>query len=322
MIPGLIALLVLLLVGFAVFLVVSNRSGAVQNQTTKLMQGYRDTGSQHSNSSQKKRGIKVLEERKDDGPSSSSSNTLTLEKRLRYGRIVVPVFVVHACTVIVSLIGFSIAVLLDGNVILKTIGLTFGPLVTNWYINRRMTKRQDRFDADYPTFLMQITSLLKTGMNTMSAIEEAALSLEEGSLVREEVLLMLERLRYGVSEEKSIGAFGEDIHHSEIELFIQAVILSRRLGGNLSDTLERLSKSVRKRQTYRQQARGAVGMQRGSIYFILAIMIFMETYIYWIFPEGVVMALYDPIGWLVWQGGIMFIYGGMIWVNQVTKIKV
>jgi Flp pilus assembly protein TadB len=318
----LITVLIFFLVGFAIFLVISNRSGGVQSQTSKLMQGQRNTGSARSEGSEKKRGIKVLEERKDQGPSSASSNVLTLEKRLRYGRLNVPVFVVHLCTIIVSLIGFSLAVLLDGNFILKSMGLSFGPLTTGWYINRRIQKRQDKFDADYPTFLMQITSLLKTGMNTMSAIEEAAHSLEDSSLVREEVLLMLERLRYGVSEEKSIGAFGEDVMHSEIELFIQAVILSRRLGGNLSDTLERLSKSVRKRQTYRQQARGAVGMQRGSIYFILCIMVFLETYIWWIFPEGVVPALYDPIGWLVWQGGLAIIYAGVYWVNQVTKIKV
>jgi tight adherence protein B len=320
MIVGIIALLVFLLVGFAVFLVVSNRSGGVQQQASQLMQGQRNGGSARDGTV-KKSGLKVLEERKDEG-TGASNNTITLEKRLRYARLTVPVFVIHACTIIVSLIGFAIAVLMEGNLILKMIGLSFGPLVTGWFINRRVQKRQDKFDADYPTFLMQITSLLKTGMNTMTAIEEAALSLEDNSLVREEVLLMLERLRYGVSEEKSIGAFGEDVLHSEIELFIQAVILSRRLGGNLSDTLERLSKSVRKRQTYRQQARGAVGMQRGSIYFILAIMVFLEFYIWKVFPEGVVPALYDPIGWMVWQVGLLFIYMGMLWVNQITKIKV
>ena len=133
---------------------------------------------------------------------------------------------------------------------------------------------------------------------------------------------MLERLRFGVSEDKSIGAFGEDIYHTEIELFVQALLLSRRVGGNLSETLDRLAKQVRKRQAFRATARAAVGMQRGSIWFILAIMVGMESYLYFVYPEGVVNALNDPIGWQVWQVGILVIIFGIWWVNQVTKIKI
>ena len=185
-----------------------------------------------------------------------------------------------------------------------------------------MNRRFNAFDQDYAPFILQLVSLLKTGMNVMGALEAGAQGLEETSLVREEVELMMERLRFGVSEDKSIGCFGEDINHPEIELFVQALLLSRRVGGTLSDTLERLARQVRRRQYFRKQAIAAVSMQRGSIWLILGIMFFLEIYLYAVYPESVVGALQDPIGFQVWQTGIFLIIMGIFWVRQVTKIKV
>jgi hypothetical protein len=66
----------------------------------------------------------------------------------------------------------------------------------------------------------------------------------------------------------------------------------------------------------------AVGMQRGSIWFILGIMVALETYLYFIYPEVVVGAMQDPMGWQVWQVALLLIAGGIFWVRQVTKIRV
>ena len=126
----------------------------------------------------------------------------------------------------------------------------------------------------------------------------------------------------GVPEDQSIGAFGEDIYHEEIELFVQALLLSRRVGGNLSDTLDRLAKQVRRRQYFRYSAYHSVGMQRGSIWLILLVLVFMLGYIYFVSPELVVGAWSDDVGWQVWQMGILTILTGIFWIRQVTKIRV
>jgi tight adherence protein B len=164
--------------------------------------------------------------------------------------------------------------------------------------------------------------MLKTGLNPIQALEACALNLEPGSLVRQEVELMLERLRLGVSEERSIGSFGEDINHAEIELFVQSLLLSRRVGGNLSETIDRLARQVRKRQFFRASAQAAVGLQRGSILFILGILTSLEAYLYVAWPECVIVTWTDPTAATVAQGGLAVILLGMYWVMQVTKIRV
>ena len=98
-------------------------------------------------------------------------------------------------------------------------------------------------------------------------------------------------------------------------------LLSGLLGVGCSQ-VDRLAKQVRKRQYFRASARAAVGLQRGSIAFILAIMAAMEVYLYFVYPEAILKAIADPVGWQVWQFGLTVILLGIFWVRQVTKIRV
>jgi tight adherence protein B len=249
------------------------------------------------------------------------SARLTLTKRLKYAQWKMSPAMFHGCEVFISVVAFALVVS-SFNVVIQVMSWMCGPIFMRWRLNRSMDKRFKAFDADYPSFLLSLVGLLKTGMNVMNALEAAARGLDDDSLVKLEVDMMIERLRFGVSEDKSIGSFGEDIYHPEIELFVQALLLSRRVGGTLSDTLERLAKQVRKRQFFRASANAAVSMQRGSIWFIIGILGFIEFYLYWVYPEAVVGAWKDDLGWEVWQTGLLFILFGLFWVRQVTKIRV
>jgi tight adherence protein B len=250
-----------------------------------------------------------------------SDSTMTLEKRLKYAQWKIPTLTYRLLEAVCSI---AMLILIQNHVgiVLQAASLLFGPVFMGWILNFFMMKRFKRFDADYPHFLMSMVALLKAGMMQIGALESAAKGLEAKSLVREEVEIMVERLRLGLPEDKSIGAFGEDIYHPEIELFVQAMLLSRKVGGNLSDTLERLARQVRKNQFFRNSAIAAVGLQRGSIWVILGLLVALEGYIYMIHPTMVVDAWHDELGWKVWQASILMVIVGFLWVRQITKIKV
>lgn len=263
----------------------------------------------------------VLESASENQVQKVASSKLTLRKRLKYAQWKLPPVMFRLLEVVVSIFAFGIVSIKLG-LALQLMSLLAGPVFMGWLLNFCMDRRFKAFDQDYPAFLLSLVGLLKTGMNAMGAIEAASQSLEEGSLLKDEVEMMVERLRFGVSEEKSIGSFGEDIYHPEIELFVQALLLSRRVGGNLSDTLERLAKQVRKRQFFRMSAHAAVGMQRGSIWIIILILVLLEVYLAFTYPAAVTGAWKDEMGQQVWQGGIIVILGGIFWVRQVTKIRI
>lgn len=250
-----------------------------------------------------------------------SSSVLTLEKRLKYAQWKIGKRNYYFAQVAISILAFFTLGRCFG-IVLQVATLLIGPLLMSALLNRAVNARFKAFDVDYAPFLLSLVGLLKTGMNSMGAIDAAAEGLEDGSLLKLECQLMLERLRVGVPEEVSIGAFAEDVNHPEIELFVQALLLSRRVGGALSDTLDRLARQVRKRQYFRKQAIAAVGMQRGSIWFIVAIMTFVMGYLYLMYPESIVGAIHDENGWMVYQFGFFVILSGIYWVRKVTNIKV
>lgn len=265
--------------------------------------------------------LSVFDTAKESEVRKKVDSRLTLEKKLKYAQWKISTLTYRACIIGIS-VGAAFVVSQNFNIVMTGMSLLTGPIFMNWLLNFHVDRRFHAFDEDYPQFLMSLVGLLKTGMNTMTALEASAQGLNEGSLVKLEVDMMVERLRFGVSEDKSIGSFGEDIFHPEIELFVQALLLSSRVGGTLSDTLDRLAKQVRKRQYFRNSANAAVGMQRGSIWFIILILLGLELYLYFTFPEAIVGAWNDELGWQVWQFGIVVILLGIFWIRQVTKIRV
>lgn len=245
---------------------------------------------------------------------------LSISRRLRYARWRISPLVYYLIAAVLS--GSLFALLAPYvNPLLQVCCMLAGPVVMRGILSRCIERRSNRFDADYPQFLMSVVGLLKTGMTPSGALEAAARGLEKNSLVREEVLLMLERIRLGILEDRSIGAFGEDIHHPEIELFVQALLLSYRIGGNLSESIERLSRQVRRRQYFKSSAHAAVGLQRGSIMLITLILIGLQGYIAFIFPSLMRASLNHEIGWQIWQCAALCVVISFIWIRQVTQMK-
>lgn len=282
------------------------------------------TGHTWSSSTEGLKAPKPKVEKNKNDPSLSEykpiSSEISLEKRMKYGEWTMPILQYYLLAGVVSFICFIIA-FMKLNVVFQAISIFVGPIFMSALLNRSINTRFKAFDRDYAPFLLSLVGLLKTGMNPLQALGVAANGLDQSALVRNEVEVMLERLRLGVSEDKSIGAFGEEINHPEIELFVQALLLSRRVGGTLSDTLERLSKQVRRRQYFREQAVAAIGMQRGSIWFLIGIQCSLMVFIYIMVPRFIIDSTADPTGWQIWQFGILIVIVALVWIRKVSKIK-
>jgi tight adherence protein B len=247
---------------------------------------------------------------------------MTIEKKLRYAQWPITSFQFVMLQFSITLLSFVIFFALDLHWILYVVLTLLTWAIVGAVLDMAVDRRYKLFDVDYPVLLMSYVSLLKTGMNTITGLEAAAKGLDDGSLVRAEVELLIERLRLGLTEEQAISAFGEDVPHPELELFVQSLILSRRVGGTLSSTLERLAKQVRKRQQFREQAVAAVGMERGSIWVIAAIMTALLVYLYFTAPDLINPALKKGLGWNIFQIGLALIAAGMYWSRKVTQIKI
>ena len=56
--------------------------------------------------------------------------------------------------------------------------------------------------------------------------------------------------------------------------------------------------------------------------FILVILVFIEAYIYKMYPKAVIESIKDDVGWQVWQVGILMMLFGIWLLSKIVKIKV
>lgn len=300
---------------------------AVNNNLRALVASQRASnqqrgGTEPANRSQKANLAIAAAEQTDLAKKKQNSGCrLTLEKRLRYARWPITPIQFRGIQACVTLFLFLPAYL-HFTIFIQILAFTLSPLVCGMVLDAAMNRRFEDFDKDYPVLLLSYVSLLKTGMNAIQGLEAAAKGLDPDSAVRGEVELLIERLRLGLTEEQAIGAFGENVCHPELELFVQSLILSRRVGGTLSTTLERLAKQVRKRQQFRKQAVAVVGMERSSLYMIAVIMALLLAYLIVTSPALVLPAFKHPLGNKIFQCGIMLIVFGFYWSRRVTDIKI
>lgn len=317
----------LLIVG--VFFFISPFAGARAQRTSVsanlrnlvVAQRHQDVSGSGTRSNASKLAIAAAEETQLSRKRTTASSRMTLEKRLRYARWPITPLQFRFIQVLLAVCAFLPAYLYM-TPFLQGVSFVLTFLLVDSLLDMFINRRFKLFDVDYPVMLLSYVSLLKTGMGVIGGLEAAAKGLDPGSLVRAEVELLVERLRLGLTEEQAINAFGEDIAHPELELFVQSLLLSRKVGGTLSSTLERLAKQVRKRQQFRDQAIAAVGMERSSLHVIAVIMSLLLIYIAFKSPDLMLPALTDPTGKTILQGGVGLVFLGFYWSRVVTKIKV
>jgi tight adherence protein B len=288
---------------------------------SKVISAQSSLGASLASTTTKKAPTQLIPTVKVPNQQRKRSGKLSVARLLKYAQwsISVPVFYflsLGISAVILALIAPYT------NILTKFVCIFSGPIIMQAALMRSVERRSNRFDSDYPQFLLAVVGLLKTGLTSSGALQAAADGLDDQSLVREEVLLMLERTKVGVLEEQSIGRFGEDILHPEIELFVQALLLSNKLGGTLSDSLERLSRQVRRRQFFKSSAKAAVGLQRGSLFAVSGILVALQVYLAWIVPDLMMAGIRSKFGWHIWQGAGLCIVVAFIWVRRITNIKV
>lgn len=257
-------------------------------------------------------------------PQRTFGRMSALERRLKYAQLAISprqfrLIIVAAIVVMYLVVGLIPRI--NGIVQLIT-AVWGGSLLVNSVVNRRTRKQFNAFDKDFAPFIMSFVGLLKSGMNLMAGMEAASERLGPDSLLRMEVIRMLERLRFGVNEDFAIGSFAEGVEHPDIELFVQAMLLSKQVGGSLSNTLERLARQARRRAQFRLQAQAAVGQQKGSVKAILGIVVLVQLFLYFQMPDVILAGLRSDIGFVVWQIAFLIAWFAIWLMGQITKIKV
>lgn len=181
-------------------------------------------------------------------------------------------------------------------------------------------RRRQAVIAQLPEALQALACALRAGVNLNKGLEQ--LARRQPRPLSEEFALVLSRQRLGESLEASLEEMAERIQGEEIGLFKNAVSISHRVGGDLADTLERLSVTLRERAQMeaRIQALTAMGRMQGRVMCVLPIAIAAVLYLQQ--PQMMQRLAYEPLGWAVIALASVMMLLAFISIRRIVAIDV
>jgi tight adherence protein B len=142
------------------------------------------------------------------------------------------------------------------------------------YLRRRRTRRFKVFSDQFPGALDMIRSSIQAGHSLNYALEVAVDELPDPIAL--ELRTVLEEIRLGLSAREALDNLTRRVPISELRFFAIAVILTRQVGGNLSEVLGTLAGALRERAMLRQKVRALSSQGRASAGMLIAL-----PYIMW-----------------------------------------
>lgn len=150
----------------------------------------------------------------------------------------------YANTVLLLLVFFVVLGLGGGPMLAVLSAAVIGasPPLIYWFLHWR---RRQHLVAQLPDALLGIATSMRSGLSVNQAIENAVVY--EPAPLSQELSLVLRELRVGMEFSQAVDNLYRRVPEVEVQLVSAAMKISREVGGNLSEALERISDTLRKR---------------------------------------------------------------------------
>lgn len=201
-------------------------------------------------------------------------------------------FVSAALIVVLGAFGY-VAVGPVGTVAAAIAALT-GPKVSVAYLSRRRAKQ---FVYQLPDALLALASALRAGSNLSKGLE--LLATRQPAPLSQEFTIVLAEYRIGRQLTESLADMRKRIATPELDLMNTAMNVSRRVGGNLADTLESLAKTLQEKAHIEGKIDALTSMGRAQGWVVGLLPIFIGFVLYQQQPERMSLMFTQWYGWIV-----------------------
>jgi tight adherence protein B len=175
-----------------------------------------------------------------------------------------------------------------------TIVSIFAPRLALRYFSRRRTKQ---FVYQLPDALLALASALRAGSNLTKGLE--LLSTRQSPPLAQEFTIVLAEYRVGRQLADSLADMRKRVDTPELDLMNTAINVSRRVGGNLADTLEALAKTLQEKAHMEGKIDALTSMGRAQGWVVGLLPIFIGFVLYQQQPERMSLMFTQWYGWIV-----------------------
>lgn len=214
----------------------------------------------------------------------------------------------------------SILSLSAGSSLAFAIGFSFAmawlPLLRlNWLAAKRLAA----FEAQLPEALESITRALRAGYPLMESVR--LVSEEMSEPLGAEFKTLFEEVNAGVDLRHALMAMTARVPSISLMAFTTSVLLQRETGGNLTETLTKISLIIRKRFTYQRNVMTLTAEGRMSAWVMGVLPFAVYAMVYMLNPDYASVLMIDPQGRRIAIIGLGFLFLGSLWLSRIIKVE-
>jgi len=209
---------------------------------------------------------------------------------------------------------------LDANVVVIVISVVALYLAPRFLFSWLAERRKRKINEALPDGLALIAGAMRAG-STFSIAIQALVEEQDGPLGQEFSLLLREQ-RVGARMEEALDNLAERVQTEEMDLFVSAALISQEVGGNLSEILQRLSETIRRKLEMEGKIKAltAQGVLQGYVVTALPFMIMLA--LFFVEPEATKPLFSSLLGWLFLGVIVVLQVIGGITIRKIVRIDV
>lgn len=183
---------------------------------------------------------------------------------------------------------------------------------------RRISSRGRYLAAELPIFLRLVAGRLRTGFSLLQSLEIAA---HEGpQRLGAEMQRLIGEVNMGTSLEVALERLRARLQHPDIDLAVTAMLISREVGGNLSESMATLADTMHQRGRLRRQIRVLTAQPRLSGVIVALLPFFVLAVMTAINPEFTLVLVRTKLGWVVMGVALLSQAVGIWLIRRIIKV--
>lgn len=171
--------------------------------------------------------------------------------------------------------------------------------------------------SQFPDALAMVSRSVRVGVPLTEAVR--VVGREAQSPTREEFAKAADQVQIGLDLENALLEMAERNDISEYRFFATALALQSQTGGGLTETLETLADTIRKRENARKRGHALAAEARTSIYVLAALPIVVGSMLFVINPEYIGILFTDPTGEKMLGIACAMLGAGLYSMNFIIK---
>lgn len=219
-----------------------------------------------------------------------------------------------------SFIGAFLCFVIAKNIILM---IAFFILVWNapkLIITSRKRKRIKEFDDQLGTGIMIISNSLKAGYSFLQAV--AAVAEETKDPFSKEFKKLFKEMSLGILEEDALKNLLARINSGDLKLIVNAILIQKDIGGNLSEILDNISQTIRERQKIKDELKTLTAQGKLSGMIVILIPIFLGIVIYVFNKDYILLLFTTKIGLIMVSVSFINQIFGVVMIKKIISIDI